>query len=399
MENLITSYNRLPISFERGQGIWLWDKADNAYLDALAGIAVCGLGHAHPQVSTAICEQAQTLIHTSNVYQIDKQTKLAHRLTKLTGMKQAFFANSGAEANEAAIKIARLYGHHKGMVNPTIIVMENAFHGRTMATLTASGSRKVQAGFEPLLAGFVRAPYDDIEALKTVIENTDDIVAVMLEPIQGEGGVHIPHEEYLAKVHQLCQQHELLLILDEVQTGMGRTGELFAFQHSKIQPDVLTVAKALANGVPIGACLMGGRAIDILQPGNHGSTFGGNPLACRAALAVLEVIEQQQLAKNAAEVGAYLLKRLQQAFANMPQVVNVRGKGLMIGVELDHPCAHLLTIALKNRLLINITADKVIRLLPPITLTPEEADMIVDRLHDSVVEHIKQLESNRSRAY
>ena len=392
MKNLITSYNHLPISFKRGQGIWLWDEHDNAYLDAFAGIAVCGLGHAHPQVSEAICEQAKTLVHTSNIYQINHQTQLAHQLTELTGMKQAFFANSGAEANEAAIKIARLYGHHKGMVNPTIIVMENAFHGRTMATLSASGTRKVQAGFEPLVPGFVRAPYDDIEALKTVADNSDDVVAIMLEPIQGEGGIHIPHDEYLAQVHQLCQQNDWLMILDEVQTGMGRTGKLFAFQHSEIQPDVVTAAKALANGVPIGACLMGGKAIDILQPGRHGSTFGGNPLACRAALAVLEVIEQQQLIKNAVEMGAYLVKSLQERFAELAQVVDIRGKGLMIGIELEQPCAHLVNVALKNRLLINVTADKVIRLLPPINLKRDEADLIVEKLHHSLVEYIEQLE-------
>lgn len=381
---LISAYQPLPVSFDHGEGVWLWDKQGNKYLDALCGIAVCGLGHAHPKVTQAICTQAKKLLHTSNTYQIDKEIQLAEKLTQATGMKQAFFANSGAEANEAAIKLARLYGHKGGLTQPTIIVMENAFHGRTMATLTASGSRRVQAGFEPLVPGFIRAPFDDLSALETIAKHNDEIVAVMLEPIQGESGIRIPAYNYLEQIHDLCQRHNWLLILDEIQTGMGRTGKLFCFQHTSIQPDVLTSAKGLANGVPIGACLMGERAADLFMPGNHGSTFGGNPLACQAAITTLEVIEQEQLYTNAREMGTYLIQKLQDTLGQKPNVKEIRGKGLMIGIELTHDGKKILEIAQQQGLLIGLAGGgTVIRLLPALILKRYEADLIIERLVQS----------------
>lgn len=376
----ITTYDALPVSFTHGKGVWLWDEQGNQYLDALCGIAVTGLGHAHPEVTEAIISQARQLIHTSNLYTIKRQDQLAEKLTRLAAMEQIFFCNSGAEANEAAIKLARLYGHQQKIENPMIIVMEGAFHGRTMATLTASGSRKVQAGFEPLVPGFIRAPYNDLSALHKIAETSQNIVAILVEPIQGEGGVHLADQDYLTGIRQLCDEKQWLMMLDEVQTGMGRTGSLFAYQQTGIIPDVLTLAKGLANGVPIGACLMAGRATNVFHSGNHGSTFGGNPLACNAALAVLNTIEQQHLATQAALMGQLLLQQLIEKLADHSHVTSIRGVGLMIGIELDEPCRAIMQLGLKHGLLFSVTAEKVIRLLPPLIIEKEHVELIVERL-------------------
>lgn len=376
----MNTYGRLPVAFTRGEGCWLWDEEGNKYLDGLSGIAVCGLGHAHPAISEALCDQANTLIHTSNLYGIPLQSELAEQLTRLSGMENAFFCNSGAEANEAAIKIARLYGHQKGIQAPTIVVAERSFHGRTLATLTATGNRKVQAGFEPLVNGFARVIYNDIEALETIARNNHDVVAVLIEPVQGESGVRPPDADYLAKVRALCNEHDWLMMLDEVQTGIGRTGKMFAFQHDEIVPDVLTLAKGLGNGMPIGTCLANGTAAEVLQPGNHGSTFGGNPLACRAALTVLDTIERESLAERAEALGERILNNLRKALGECEGIVEYRGKGLMIGVELDRPCGELVGNALKKGLLINVANDTTVRLLPPLIMSDEEADQMVDTL-------------------
>lgn len=377
---LMPTYKRLPVNFQRGQGCWLWDKEDKRYLDALSGIAVCGLGHAHPAVKSAICQQAEKLIHTSNLYNIDLQDQLGERLTALAGMEQVFFANSGAEANEAAIKIARLFGHKNGIDKPTIVVMENSFHGRTLATLSATGNRKVHAGFEPLVQGFARIPYGDIDSLKNVAENSTDVVAVLVEPIQGEGGINIPETDYLNQIRTLCDENNWLMMLDEIQTGMGRSGKFFAHQHNDITPDVMTLAKALGNGVPIGACLTNGKATGLMAPGNHGSTFGGNPLACAAALAVIDTLENEQLVSRADTLGASLLIDFADALAGIAGVEEIRGVGLLIGIELDRPCPELVTQALSVGLLINVTADRVVRLLPPLVMTDEEASELVTKL-------------------
>ncbi|WP_202816292.1 aspartate aminotransferase family protein [Immundisolibacter cernigliae] len=382
----MATYARQPVAFDRGAGVWLWDTHGERYLDALSGIAVCGLGHAHPEVARAIAEQAATLVHTSNLYQVPLQARLAERLTALSGMQQAFFCNSGAEANEAAIKIARKYGHARGVAVPTVVVADGSFHGRTLATLSATGSRKVQAGFEPLVQGFTRVPYDDLDALRRVAEHQRDVVAVLLEPVQGEGGIRLPSADYLAGVRALCDQHDWLLMLDEIQTGMARSGRWFAFQHTGIRPDVMTLAKGLGNGVPIGACLAGGKAADVLQAGNHGSTFGGNPLACRAALTTLDIIERDGLAQRAAQLGAYLLQALRERLAACPGVVEVRGLGLLIGIELDRPCAALVRQALEKHLLINVTAERVVRLLPPLVMSDDEAELLLDTLCPLIVE-------------
>ena len=381
---LITCYNPLPITFTHGEGVWLYDEQGKAYLDGLSGIAVCGLGHAHPEVTETIQKQAAKLLHTSNTYHIKNQEQLAEKLTRLTQMEQVFFGNSGAEANEAAIKLGRLYGHKKKIEKPSIIVMERAFHGRTMATLTASGSRKVQAGFEPLVPGFIRAPFNDLDALHTIAANRDDIVAVMLEPIQGEGGIHVAEDAYLREVAQLCDEREWLLILDEIQTGNGRTGKYFAYMHTGIQPDVVTVAKGLANGLPIGACLMSKRAANLFKPGNHGSTFGGNPLACAAALTVLEVIEREKLCEQVARNGVVLKEKLMQELGSYSSIRAIRGKGYMLGIELDREASVAREIGLQNGLLFNVTADTVIRLLPPLIMNAKEMDELVLRLKNTV---------------
>jgi len=389
-DHLMSTYNRLPVQFQRGEGIWLWDNENRQYLDALSGIAVCGLGHAHPVVTRAISEQAGQLVHTSNLYGIALQEQLADRLCTLSDMDRVFFSNSGAEANEAAIKITRLYGHSKGIDNPAIIVMENSFHGRTLATLTATGNRKVQAGFEPLVQGFIRVPYNDLEAIRKVAANSQDVAAILLEPVQGEGGINIPDAGYLDGIRSICDDNNWLMMLDEIQTGMGRTGKWFAWQHSNALPDVATLAKALGNGVPVGACLASGKAADMMQPGSHGTTFGGNPLACRAAIAVLESLEQQQCVANAAKLGTQMLAGFSSALAGLDAVTDIRGLGLMIGIELDRPCGELVSKAVEQGLLINVTADRVIRLLPPLILTAKQADIIVEHVSNLVREFTGQ---------
>lgn len=378
MSNLMNTYARLPVTFAKGQGVWLWDDKGERYLDALSGVAVCGLGHCHPRLTKAICEQAGTLIHTSNLFHIQKQEQLAERLVALSGMDNAFFCNSGAEANEAAIKLARLHGHNKGISLPTIIVMERSFHGRTMATLTASGNRKVQAGFEPLLSGFVRVPYNNIEAVSQVAANNKDVVAVLVEPFQGEGGVNIPEAHYLQELRNLCNQQDWLLMLDEVQSGIGRSGKWFAFQHSGIMPDVITLAKGLGGGVAIGACLAKGVAAEVFKPGNHASTFGGNPLACAAAIETLNVIADENLLDHVTQLGDFMRDRLKRVLADVAGVVQIRGQGLITGIELAIPCTELVKRALERKLLINVTSDKVIRLLPALVMQQHEAEQVID---------------------
>jgi acetylornithine/N-succinyldiaminopimelate aminotransferase len=378
MQHLMNTYGRLPVAFARGSGAWLWDTNGKRYLDALCGIAVSGLGHAHPRLTGAIAEQAGRLIHASNLYRIPEQEALADHLCGISTMDRVFFCNSGCEANEAAIKLARLHGHQRNIESPVIVVMEKAFHGRTMATLSATGSRKVQAGFEPLLSGFVRVPYNDLAALNQVRAANPNIVAVLVEPIQGEGGVNLPDDGYLAALREVCDRNDWLLMLDEVQSGMGRTGKWFAFQHSGIQPDVMTLAKGLANGFPIGACLARGAAAETFKPGSHGSTFGGNPLACVAARTTLQIIEEDGLLARAHALGEQIRNGLRERLGALPGVRNIRGKGLMIGIELDRPCGELVQQALEAGLLINVTADTVVRLLPPLVLDDSEAKLLID---------------------
>lgn len=380
MSHVMNTYARLPIAFTRGEGAWLWDESGRRYLDALAGIAVNGLGHAHPRLVRAIADQAGVLIHTSNIYRILRQEQLADRLCTLSGMSQAFFCNSGAEANEAAIKLARLYGHQRGVEVPTIIVMEKAWHGRTIATLSATGSRKAQAGFEPLVAGFVRVPYNDLDAVRSVAEHNRNVVAVLLEPIQGEGGINLADMVYQQALYDLCKERGWLYMLDEVQTGVGRTGQWFAFQHAGRKPDVMALAKGLGSGVPIGACLANGPAADVLKPGNHGTTFGGGPLVCAAALATLDIMEEEHLLANAMRQGARLKQGLESGLDGVPGVMEIRGQGLMLGVELDRPCSEIVTCALEAGLLVNVTSDKVVRLLPPLIVNDEESGQIVSVL-------------------
>jgi acetylornithine/N-succinyldiaminopimelate aminotransferase len=388
MTHLMQTYGRLPVTFVRGEGAWLWDTDGRKYLDALAGVAVCGLGHSHPAITNAICDQAGKLIHTSNWYRIDLQEKLSAELCRLAGMETVFFGNSGAEANEAAIKLARLYGHKKKILNPAIIVTEGSFHGRTLATLSATGNRKIQAGFEPLVTGFNRVPYNDLAAVALVGENNKDVVAVLVEPITGEGGIGIPDAGYLAGLRKICDERGWLLILDEIQTGMGRTGTWFACQHEGVIPDVMTLAKGLGNGMPIGACLARGAAAGVFQAGNHGSTFGGNPLACRVGLAVIDVIEKTGLPARAGKLGTRMLSGFREALAGVVGVKDVRGKGLMLGIELDRPCRELLTLAFAKGLLINVTAENVVRLLPPLILSDAEADQIVRDLSALVRDYL-----------
>jgi acetylornithine aminotransferase len=379
-DNLMHTYRRLPVAFTQGHGAYLEDSNGKRYLDALTGLAVCGLGHAHPAVTAAISAQAGRLLHTSNLYEIPSQDRLAERLCEMSGMDRVFFANSGAEANEAAIKLARLYGNQQNISRPAVIAADQSFHGRTMATLTATGNRKVHAGFEPLLSGFVRAPYNDIESLETIAANNNDVVAVMIEPVQGEGGINIPADDYLVKVRQICDQQNWLMILDEVQSGNGRTGKFFAYQHTDIAPDIVTTAKGLGNGVPIGACLAKGAAAELFQPGHHGSTFGGNPLACAAAHAVLDTLQGERLIERAGEVGERILADLGKALAGNNGVAEIRGKGLMIAIEMNEACGDLVTKGLEQGILINVAADKVIRLLPPLNLTDDEADELVEKV-------------------
>ncbi|MFW1677904.1 aspartate aminotransferase family protein [Pontibacter sp. JAM-7] len=379
-DSLMNTYNRLSVAFEHGEGSWLFDTDGNKYLDALSGIAVCGLGHSHPAVTHAICDQASKLIHTSNLYTIPRQQELAKRLTQVSGMESVFFCNSGAEANEAAIKLARRYGHQVlNIENPSIIVMDNAFHGRTMATLSATGNRGAQAGFEPLVSGFVRAPFDDVEAVRNIAENNPNIVAVMVEPIQGESGIRIPADDYLNQLRDICNERNLLLILDEVQSGNGRSGKYFAYQHNNILPDVVTTAKGLGNGMPIGACLAQGKAAGILVPGSHGSTYGGNPLACAAALAVVDTIIEEKLCDRAASLSERILAGFRQELKDAPYISDIRGKGLLLAIELNEAGAELAVLAKVKGILLNVTGGgKVIRMLPPLTMTDSEADLLVN---------------------
>ncbi len=382
MTHLMNVYARQSIAFTHGEGAHLYDESGRRYLDALAGIAVNTLGHAHPRLVQALAEQAGRLIHTSNLYQVRQQEALSDKLASLSGMAEVFFCNSGCEANEAAIKLARFFGHGKGIEQPAIIVMEKAFHGRTLATLSATGNRKVQAGFEPLVSGFIRVPYDDLAAVEAVARNNANVVAVLFEPIQGEGGIRLAHAEYMRGLRKICTDHDWLFMVDEVQCGIGRTGRWFAHQQAGVVPDVMTLAKGLGSGVPVGACLAAGRAAGVFGPGNHGSTFGGNPLACVAALTTLEVIEQEGLVARARLLGERIRSGLYAALAGVAAVVDIRGDGLMIGIELDRPCGALVQRALEAEagLLINVTADKVVRLLPPLTFSDAEADELVATL-------------------
>lgn len=378
--SLMNTYGRLDVCFRRGEGVWLFDTHGNKYLDAISGIGVINLGHAHPAVTKAIQEQAGELIHTSNLYRIEAQEQLGRALLDVSGMDNVFFANSGAEANEAAIKLARLYGNQKGITNPTIITANRSFHGRTMASLSASGNPKIHKGFEPLVEGFVHVDFNDIDAIKNAAAQNSSVVAVMVEPVQGEGGVHIPDEGYLSALRTLCDENDWLLILDEVQTGNGRTGKYFAFQHENLLPDVLTTAKGLGNGMPIGACLAQGKASEVFAPGHHGSTFGGNPLACAAGLAVVNTIVEQNITDNAVKMGNYIVSRIRQAFAGNERLVEARNKGLMIGITLNQDCAQLVGMAKDKGLLINVTNGATIRLLPPLIIQQDEADVLIDGL-------------------
>lgn len=379
MSHVMNTYARLPVTFSHGNGSRITDTEGREYLDALSGIAVSTLGHAHPRLVAAIAAQAGRMLHTSNLYRIAEQEQLADKLCGLSGMQEVFFGNSGAEANEAAIKLARFYGHKRNIELPTVIVMEKAFHGRTMATLSATGNRKAQAGFEPLVAGFVRVPYGDLEAIKAVAEHNKNVVAVMLEIIQGEGGIHLADPAFYRGVRDLCDAHEWLMICDEVQCGMGRTGKWFGYQQAGVQPDIATLAKGLGSGVPIGACLAGGKAAGLFGPGNHGSTFGGNPLVSTAALTTIDVIEQDGLLGNAERIGALIRKLFAEALAGVKGVVDIRGHGLMIGLELDRPCGALVGKALAAGLLINVTADTVVRFLPPLIFSESDARELVER--------------------
>ena len=380
------NYNRIPVAFESGSGAWLIDTNGKRYLDALAGIAVCGLGHGHPQVTEALVKQASKLIHTSNLYEIPLQENLARELHQLSGLDKVFFCNSGAEANEAAIKICRRYGHEQGITTPRIVVMHNGFHGRTIATLTATGNPKIKNGFEPLVEGFVHIPYNDISALQKVFVDYDDIIAVMLEPILGEGGIVIPDRGYLKAVAEICANQNTLLVVDEIQTGMCRTGRWFAFQHEDVKPDVVTLAKSLGNGVPIGACMASNKAADPMSPGSHGSTFGGNPLAACAALAVIGYLKNNSVDVRVTEIGEWMLNEFRINLGDNEGVVRIDGLGLMIGIELNKSCSDLVLQGLNHNILINVTADKVVRLLPPLIINDDEANKIVT----TVTELIKQ---------
>ena len=386
MSHLMNTYARLPVAFTHGQGAKVFDEAGRSYLDALAGIAVSTLGHAHPRLVKAIADQAGRILHASNIYRIREQEQLGDRLAALSGMDEVFLCNSGCEANEAAIKLARMFGHQKGIDSPAIVVMEKAFHGRTLATLSATGNRKVQAGFEPLVGGFVRVPFDDLAAVENIAAN--NVVAVLLEPIQGEGGINVAHPEYLQGLRRICDERGWLLMFDEIQCGLGRTGYWFACQHAGVKPDVMTLAKGLGSGVPIGACLATGPAAGVFKPGNHGSTFGGNPLACTAALTTLAVIEEEGLLKRAAALGEKLRADFAVALEGQAGAVSIRGDGLMIGIELDRPCGELVTRALERGLLINVTAERVVRLLPALVFTDKDAQELVSILSTLISEFL-----------
>ena len=395
-QHLMNTYCRLPVTFTKGKGVWLWDDQGEKYLDALSGIAVTGLGHAHPDLVNAISHQAATLMHVSNVYHIAEQEQLADKLAEISGMDKVFFCNSGCEANEASIKLARLHAHNKGIKNPEIIVMEQSFHGRTLATLSATGNRKTQAGFEPLVSGFIRVPFDDLNAVRQVAESKNNVVAILVEPVQGEGGIHVPADmtEYLQGLRTICDENDWFLMLDEVQSGIGRTGTWFAFQHTGITPDVMSLAKGLGSGMPIGACLAKGIASEVFVPGKHGSTFGGNPLATKVGLTTLDIIARDNLRENAQVMGDFIHAQIEKAFAGNAAIVNVRNAGLMIGIELDRPCAELVKLALANKLLINVTAEKVIRLLPPLVINKSEAQELVNRLVPVIESFLQAAQQN-----
>ena len=378
MNAIMPTYGRIDVAFVRGEGPWLYDDQGNRYLDALSGLGVIALGHANPAIAKTLAAQSQQLLHTSNLYRIPSQEKLAEKLASLTGMENMFFGNSGAEANECAIKIARLYGHQKGIEEPCIIVADASFHGRTMATLTATGNRKVQAGFEPLVGGFARVPYNDLESIEQIAKQMQNIVAVLVEPIQGEAGIQIPDEKYLIGIREICDTQGWLMMLDEVQSGNCRTGAYFCYQHSGIIPDLVTTAKGLGNGVPIGVCLASGDAAQVFGPGNHGSTFGGNPLSCAVALTVLDEFERLDIQKQVTAIGEHMLTQFSQRLGHLNVVREVRGKGLMIGIELERPCTDLVQKALQKGLLINVAADSIIRLLPPLIIDEQQADQICD---------------------
>ena len=380
MTSLMNTYARLPVAFVKGSGAYVEDGGGNRYLDALTGLAVCGLGHAHPAVARAVSNQARTLLHTSNLYEIPVQAALAGRLTALSGMDKAFFGNSGAEANEAAIKIARLHGRKRGIESPVVVVTDQSFHGRTMATLTATGNRKAQAGFEPLLTGFVRAPYNDPATIGQIAANNPDIAAILVEPVQGESGINIPDDGYLDALRAICDANDWLLMLDEVQTGNGRTGRFFAYQHTGCLPDVVTTAKGLGNGIPIGVCLARGDAAGLFRPGHHGSTFGGNFVACAAAHAVLDTLENENLIERAGLLGERIAGGLGEALKGNNHIKEIRGKGLMIAVELNEPVPGLVNAGLDRGILVNAIGDTIVRLLPPLNLTDEEADAVVAKV-------------------
>lgn len=386
MATLMSTYGTRTLTLTKGAGSRVWDDQGKSYLDGISGIAVCGLGYAHPAVTAAISQQAANLLHVSNLYNIPQQQKLADLLIEQSGMQKAFFSNSGAEANEAAIKIARKYGNDKGVKNPAIIVMANSFHGRTLATLSATGNSKVQIGFEPLVEGFIRVPFDDVAAVQAAAAEHPNIVAVLVEPVQGEGGVRVPAADYLNQLRTICDAQDWLLMLDEIQTGNGRTGVYFAYQHNGILPDVVTTAKGLGNGVPIGACLATGKAADVLQPGNHGTTFGGNPLACSAGIAVIETLKAENLVARVRQLGDKLLTDFKTALAGNAKVTEIRGKGLMIGIELNAPCSELVEKGREKGILINVTSVNTIRLLPTFILTDAEAEELVTKVVELVTE-------------
>jgi len=389
---LMPTYARQPLTFKRGDGIWLYDENDNPYLDAVSGIGVCGLGHNHPKVTAALTEQAKTLIHTSNLYHIDHQARLAALLCEASGMERVFFCNSGAEANEAAIKLARLYGHQKGITVPTVIVLEKAFHGRTLATLSATGNKSVQEGFGPLVEGFVRVPWNDTAAVRQAVAANPNVVAVLVEPIQGEGGVHVPAENYLSELRSICDEQDLLLMLDEVQTGNGRTGDYFACLGDKVKPDVISTAKGLGNGFPIGACLVAGKATELFGPGNHGSTYGGNPLGCAVGVATVTAIVNDVL-PTLKERGAYLKEQLRAKLGHFSFFKEVRGKGFMVGIELTQDCANMVAHGREQGILINVTGGNVVRLLPPLVMTNSDIDVLVERLAAAMENFAQELET------
>src|SRR4051812_40479343 len=379
MSHLMNTYARQNVAFVRGEGVWLWDEDGRKYLDALAGIAVNTLGYGHPRFTQALSARlASGVIHTSNLWRIPDQEAAGERVAEITGLDEVFFCNSGLEANECAIKIARKYGHERGIAEPAIIVMEKAFHGRSLATLSATGSRKVQAGFEPLVQGFVRVPLNDLDAVRNVAANNRNVSAVLIEPIQGEGGINVSRMDYLRGLKQICEEKGWLFISDEVQCGLGRTGKWFVYQHAGVQPDVVALAKGLASGVPVGACVVGNRAKGVFKPGNHGSTFGGNPLAMTAVVATLDIVKEENLLANSAKVGNLILSSLQNEIG--AAVAEVRGMGLMIGVEMKEPSGELVKQALDAGLVINVTADNVVRLLPPLVMSEGEARQVVERL-------------------